>query len=198
MTNEEIQAIVNASITEALSSFREEVTTANKGLASSLTKELRKTIQNISTTNNQEDIVEDNQSTSQKLSLKALENQLSELKNQLAEKDKETSLAKRSNVVSQLIANSKALNPTALQKLFTLEYGDNIKEENGTWFVDKGDTVLPLNEALDSYLNSPEGKFYLPPSNITGTGSEEVKSITTSSNQAIDAGSALYEAFSNY
>lgn len=197
MTNEEIQALVNNSIAEALSSFREEVTAANKGLASSLTKELRKTVQSL-TPAAQEESLDDNQNTSQKLSLKALENQLSELKNQLAEKDRETSMAKRSNAISQLIANSKALNPTALQKLFTLEYGDNIKEEGGAWFVDKGDTVLPLNEALDNYLNSPEGKFYLPPSNINGAGSEEVKSITPNTNQTPDVGSALYAAFSNY
>lgn len=197
MTNEEIHALVNSTINEALSSFREEVTAANKGLASSLTKELKKTVQSLSTNTNQVEETEDTQNTSQKLSLKALENELSQLKNQLAEKDRETSIAKRSNAISQVIASSKALNPTALQKLFTLEYGENIKEEAGVWFVDKGDTVLPLNEALDSYLNSPEGKFYLPPSNVTGTGSEEVKSLT-STNKPIDVGTALYEAFSDY
>jgi hypothetical protein len=154
-------------------------------------------VQSLSATVQEDKEIEDN-NTSQKLSLKALENQLSELKQQLAEKDKETSLAKRSQAISQVISNSKALNPSALQKLFTLEYGESIKEEGGHWFVDKGDTVLPLGEALDSYLNSEEGKFYLPPSNITGAGSEEVKPLSTNTNKPNDTASALYEAFSNY
>jgi hypothetical protein len=198
MTFDEIQELVNKSVSEQLSSFKEEITSAHKGLAASLTKEFKKSVQSLQSKEDTavEDKVED---TQQKLSLKALESQLSELKKQLEEKDKDAFLAKRSSALSQAISQAKALNPTALQKLFTLEYGEKIKEEGGQWYIEKEDKVVGLNEALADYLNSPEGKFYLPPSNITGAGSETIKSNSVgTSQQGVDAKSALYEAFSNY
>lgn len=195
MTNEDIQALISSAIEEAVTGLREEFTNANKGLASNLTKELRKAVQNLTPVKEEDTAQEE---TNQKLSLKALESQLTDLRNQLAEKDRETLLAKRSNAISQAIVNAKALNPTALQKLFTLEYGDSVKEEGGNWYVDRGDTVVPLNEALNNYLQSEEGKFYLPPSNVSGAGSEEVKTNPSTIDKPLDAASALYEAFSNY
>ncbi|ANV88487.1 hypothetical protein [Picosynechococcus sp. PCC 7117] len=197
MTPEEIQALVASQLDDKLSEFREEYTKANQGLAASLSKEVKKTLEKIEASSTSP---QDNPEVEgEKLSLKSLEKQLEDMRKQLAEKDQETFKAKKNNAINQLIAESKALNPKALQKLFDLEYGGYIKEENGSWYVDKGeDDVVSLQDALDSYLNSEEGKFYLPPSNTQGSGSTEVKNMSPNPNQPVKAGEALMEAFSQY
>jgi hypothetical protein len=193
MSPEEIQALVESSIGNAISGLREEFTKANQGLAASLTKEVKKVL---STQVSQP--AETEQEDSSKLTLKSLQQQLADLQSQLAQKDKEAFSAKKSQAISQVIANSQALNPSALMKLFSLEYGDSIKEENGAWFVDKGDNVLPLQDALNTYLNSDEGKFYLPPSGVNGSGATETKPVPVNTNQPLKAEDALFAAFSNY
>ena len=194
MSPEEIQALVDSSIGSAITGLREEFTKANQGLAASLTKEVKKVLSSQTPQPAENESSED----SNKLTLKNLQQQLSDLQNQLVQKDKEAFTAKKSQAISQVIANSKALNPSALMKLFSLEYGDYIQEEAGNWFINKGDNVLPLQDALNNYLTSDEGKFYLPPSGVNGSGSTETKPAPINANQPLKAEDALFAAFSNY
>lgn len=192
MTPEEIQALIQSSINEAITGLEDKFTKANQGLAASLNKEVKKALSTppAQPTEPQED--------QNKLTLKALQQQLSDLQNQLAQKDKEAFTAKKSQAIAQVIANSKALNPAALTKLFNLEYGEYLKEENGQWFVDKGDATLPLNDALNTYLSSEDGKFFLPPSGVNGSGSVETKPAPVDTNQKPKAEDLLFQDFSNY
>jgi len=189
MTQEEIQALVESTINGAISGLRDEFTKANQGLAANLTKEFKKVV------STPIQPIEPPQEDQNKLTLKTLQQQLSDLQSQLAQKDKEAYTARLKQAISEVIANSKALNPSALQKLFTLEYGDFLKEESGKWFVDKGDTVLPLQDALNTYLNSEEGKFYLPPSGVNGSGSIETKPAPVNTEQKLTGADALMQAF---
>ncbi len=192
MTPEEITALVNSSIAEAISGLKEDFTKANQGLASSLSKEIKKTLSTVNQPSETE-----TPEVSDKLTLKTLQNQLVDLQAKLDQKDKETISVKKSQAISQVIAESKALNPKSLQKLLNLEFGDYLKEENGTWYVVKGDdSISPLKDALNSYLNSDEGKFYLPPSNVNGSGSTETKPAPVNPTQKIDTADALFQAFS--
>ncbi|OBQ17629.1 hypothetical protein [Anabaena sp. AL93] len=191
MSQEEIQALIYASIAGLKDELMIQVTTANKGLAASLTKEIKKSLL---IQNSQSHDIESEEESS-KLTLKTLQQQLGELQSQLAQKDKEAFTAKKSQAITQVIAASRTLNTTALQKLISLEYGDYLKEENGSWYVEKGDHVVTLQDALNTYLTTDEGKFYLPPSGVNGSGSTEAKSINVDTNQKVKAADALFDSF---
>ncbi|MEH1966748.1 hypothetical protein [Nostoc sp.] len=189
MTEQEIQALIDASLNSFKTEIKTEFTQANQGLASSLTKEIKKlqTAQPAS--------VEPTESIQEKLTLKALEQQLTDLKTQLANKDLETLNAKRSSAVSQAIANSKAISPRLLQKVFLLDNADKIKEEDGIWYVAQGDSVSTLEDALTSYLSSEDGKAFIPASGVRGSDAQETKVTPIDPNQKLKAEDALFESF---
>lgn len=187
LTIEQVQALID----EKFAALKEEVTAANKGLAASLTKEVKKALANQSTQSPEGEAQED----SNKLTLKTLQQQISDLTNQLAQKDKEAFTAKKSQAVSQMIASLKTLGSTSLQKLFMSEYGEFIKEENGSWFVDKGDSTLALQDALNNYLNTEDGKIFLPASGVKGSDSIETKPTQISTEQKLTGADALMQAF---
>ncbi|MEH1858038.1 MAG: hypothetical protein V7L21_08555 [Nostoc sp.] len=189
MTEQEIQALIDASLNSFKSEIKTEITTANQGLASSLTKEIKK-LQAPQPT-----VAEPAETNQEKLTLRALEQQLTDLKTQLANKDLETVAAKRSSAVSQVIANSKALSPSALQKLFLLDYVDKIKQEGDKWYVAQGESVSTLEDALNSYLSSEDGKAFVPPSGVKGSSAQETKVTPVDPNQKPKAADALFESF---
>ncbi len=189
MTEQEIQALIDASLNSFKTEISTEFTKANQGLAASVTKEIKK-LQTAQPT-----VAEPTESTQEKLTLRALEQQLTDLKTQLANKDLETVAAKRSSAVSQVIANSKALSPSALQKLFLLDNADRIKEENGAWYVAQGESVSTLEDALTSYLLSEDGKAFLPASGVRGSDAQETKVTPVDPNQKLKAADALFESF---
>ncbi|MGV0103980.1 hypothetical protein NSTCB13_02626 [Nostoc sp. DSM 114160] len=189
MTEQEIQALIDASLNSFKTEIKTEFTQANQGLASSLTKEIKK-LQVAQPT-----VTEPTESTQEKLTLKALEQQLTDLKTQLADKDKETAAAKRSSAVSQVIANSKALSPGTLQKVFLLDYADQLKEEGGKWYLAQGDSVSTLEDALNSYLLSEDGKAFAPASGVRGSSAQETKVTPIDPNQKLKAEDALFESF---
>jgi hypothetical protein len=189
MTEQEIQALIDASLNSFKTEISTEFTKANQGLAASVTKEIKK-LQTVQPT-----IVEPTETIQDKLTLKALEQQLTDLKTQLANKDKETINAKRSSAVSQAIANSKALSPSTLQKVFLLDNSDKIIEENGKWFVNQGDNVSSLDDALNSYLLSEDGKAFVPASGVQGSSAQETKVTPVDPNQKVKAADALFESF---
>ncbi|MFS0515138.1 hypothetical protein ACEYW6_10495 [Nostoc sp. UIC 10607] len=189
MTEPEIQALIDASLNSFKTEISTEFTKANQGLAASVTKEIKK-LQAPQPT-----VTESSETIQEKLTLKALEQQLTDLKTQLADKDKEAITAKRSSAVSQVIANSKALSPSTLQKVFLLDHADRIIEENGKWFVNQGDSVSTLENALTSYLSSEDGKAFLPASGVQGSSAQETKVTPVDPNQKLKAEDALFESF---
>ncbi|MEA5603703.1 hypothetical protein [Nostoc sp. UHCC 0252] len=190
MTQEEIQALIDASLNSFKTEISSEFTKANQGLAASVTKEIKKL------QSPQPAPVESTESISEKLTLKALEQQLTDLKTQLANKDLETLSAKRGSAVSQAIANSKALSPAVLQKVFLLDNSDKLKEENGKWYVTQGDSVSTLEDALTSFLSTEDGKAFIPASGVRGSDAQETKVTPIDPNKTVKAEDALFEAFS--
>ncbi|MBN3927113.1 hypothetical protein [Nostoc sp. NMS4] len=189
MTEQEIQALIDASLNSFKTEISTEFTKANQGLAASVTKEIKK-LQTAQPT-----VVEPTEAIQDKLTLKALEQQLTDLKTQLANKDLEAIAAKRSSAVSQVIANSKSLSPAILQKVFLLDYADKIKQEGDKWYVTEGDTVSTLEDALNSYLSSEDGKAFVPASGVRGSDAQETKVTPVDPNQKVKAADALFESF---
>jgi hypothetical protein len=189
MTPEEIQDLLKQTLGDIKNEILSEVDKKNAGLASSLSKEFKK--QSTSTTQDSEEEPKD------KLTLKALQQQISELNNQLKEKDEQAFTAKRSEAVSKAISKSNVLSQSTLHKLYMLENSSALKEENGNWFVERNGQVLPLEESLKNYLNSDDGKLFLPPSGVNGSSSQETKASTANPNSRVSAADALAEAYSN-
>nr|WP_322714548.1 hypothetical protein [Nostoc sp. ChiSLP03a]MDZ8215802.1 hypothetical protein [Nostoc sp. ChiSLP03a] len=189
MTEQEIQALIDASLNSFKTEISTEFTKANQGLAASVTKEIKKLQAPQSAP------AESTESIQEKLTLKVLEQQLTDLKTQLANKDLEALNAKRSSAVSQAIANSKALSPATLQKVFLLDNSDKLKEENGKWYVAQGDSVSTLEDALSSYLSTEDGKAFLPASGVRGSDAQETKVTPIDPNQKLKAEDALFESF---
>jgi len=192
MTPEEIKELLKESLTEIKTEILSEVDRKNAGLASNLTKEIKKLSTSASSTTSAEGEPDEPQ---QKLSLKALQTQLSELQNQLTEKDKQTFVAKRASAVAQSVSKSNVLNASAFQKLFMLEHGELIKEEGNEWFIDKGGQVTRLDEAIKSYLSTDDGKIFVPPSGVNGSSSQETKPKGSQPQTKLTAAQALMEAF---
>jgi hypothetical protein len=188
MTTEEIQLLINQTITETVDKVRaeltEQITKTNQGLASSLTKEMKKLATPV-----------DVEESSEKLTLKSLQSQVEQLNKQLVDKENQAFNARKSQAIVQAVSSTKNLNPSAVTKLFTLEYGDSIKEENNKWFVVSGESTLSLEDALNSYLATDEGKGLVPPSNVNGSGAIETNT-TINTTDKLTAADALFSAFS--
>lgn len=191
MTPEEIQNLLMSALGEIKTEILNEVDKKNAGLASSLTKEIKKFTTTSTPSQDSDEEPKD------KLTLKALQQQISELHNQLKEKDEQAFNAKRSEAVSKAISKSNVLNQSTLHKLYMLENASLLKEENGNWFVDRNGQVLPLEESLKNYLNTDDGKLFLPPSGVNGSSSQETKVSTANPNTKVSAADALLDAISN-
>ncbi|ALF55629.1 hypothetical protein ACX27_26755 [Nostoc piscinale CENA21] len=189
MTPEEIQALVNAQIEGLRAEIAQQITTANQGLAASLTKEFKKHAAPAPAVQDEPE--------KESLTLKSLKQQLSDMQAAFAAKEKEATDALKRSGIAEAVAQAKALAPGTLQKLFLTEYGDALKQENGMWYVDSPATgVKPLNAVLSDFLKSDDGRLFVPPSGVNGAGSTEAKPspATTTENKVEDL---LFQAFSN-
>lgn len=175
---------VKAAIADALKSFKDEIASMvddkGMGLASSVSKQVKKQAEamNQMIADLQKPADEAGKDTpaaseEQSLAMKALQTQLGELQTQLADEKATAYRSASTSALTTAIADAKAENPTALRKLLTSEYGQNLKQEDGKWFVADGDSATPLNEAIAAYLKTPEGKYFVAPSGIQGSSSTE-------------------------
>lgn len=191
MTPEEIQALIEAAINNAKAELTESFTKANQGLAASLSKEVKKLSQPVAP-------VEQEQETESKLTLKALQAEINQLKAEKQAEAQKAFVSQRDAALLDVISSTKATAPQALKKLFLANYQDNIKQENGQWFLEQDDSSLPLSKALSNYLASDEGAHFLPASGVQGSSSSETKThpSTPKQPQTLDSvlGNLTFEA----
>lgn len=209
MDEEQIKALIAASLEESNRTILTQIDQKNSGLASSLSRELKKSLEAFQVPAKEEPKADDEAPAKPteegKLTLKALQAQLSEqtklisaLKEDGDRKDRETLAASRNAALASSIAGAKTLNPSLLEKVLRLEYGDNLKSENGGWFLQSGDKVSTLNDAVASYLQTDEGKAFLPSSGTSGAGSTESKNSTpavVTGNKAVDLLNSAFDSF---
>ncbi|MBE9110298.1 hypothetical protein IQ273_12835 [Nodosilinea sp. LEGE 07298] len=175
VTLEQITALLTGFKTEVLT----EVNTANAGAVAATKKLLQKVTDapQAPAADSSADSTDD--AGGQKLTLKALQTEIADLKAERERERQETLEAKRNSAVTQAIAGSGALNQKVLYRLFLSDNGEKIQQEGDQWFLKNGDDdVAPLDAALTKFLSSEEGKFFLPPSGVNGAGSTETKSTT--------------------
>ena len=137
-----------------------------------------------------------------KLTLKALQQQLSQLQTELAtEKTKisqereATFNAERSSVIANAIASKGLVNPGIASDALHRRYGDKMAKEEGVWYVKDGEIVKPFDTVFGEFVGSKEGEFFLPPSSTRGAGSTEGKTTATTSSAEMSLDEALMSAF---
>ncbi|BBD59495.1 hypothetical protein NIES2109_22820 [Nostoc sp. HK-01] len=189
MTPEEITALVNQQIEAVKAEITQQITSANQGLAASLTKKIEKLSQPAQASQDEPE--------KESLTLKSLKQQLSDMQSAFAAKEKEAADALKRSGLAEAIGQLKALSPGILQKLFLAEYGDALKQDGGVWYVDSPATgVKPLNTVLSDFLKTDDGKLFLPPSGVNGSGAVETKPIPPTS-ESPKAEDLLVKAFSD-
>jgi hypothetical protein len=161
-----------------------EVRKENGKFAASLTKDVSKKLERVSQPEAQRS--EDPEKEESKLTLKILEQRIADLTAQLQEKDRKTMEAQRKAAISEAIAGSKAINKPVLQKLFSVEFEDSIQQENNRWIYKSEDGQAQfLDDLLNSYLESEDGKLFIPASSVSGSGSTESKSTIVNPNKEL-------------
>ncbi len=175
LTLEHLTTLLNTFKTEVLA----EVNTANAGAVASMKKQLQKMTDAPQTPAADSSAESPDDTGSQKLTLKALQTQFAELQAERERERQETLQAKRNSALTQAIAGTGALSQKVLYCLFLADHGDKIQQEGDQWFVKHGDDdVAPLETTITKFLASDEGKFFIPPSGVSGAGSTETKSTT--------------------
>lgn len=175
MNEEQVMVLITSALAAAKTEIMSDVTKANQGLAANISKEIKR----LATSQSSKEETEGSESSEGKLTLKALQQQIADLTNQLQEKDKQAFEADKTSAIASVIAASGTQNKSTLQKLFALQYGAALKKEGNSWFVEQEGTVKPLNAVFKSYLESEEGSIFLPASSVDGSGSKETKTTTT-------------------
>lgn len=205
------EAQVRALITEALTPFKAEIetaiNTANQGVAATLTREIKALKQKAEAPKSTEAPKADDKPADDKaapsLETQALKTQLAELQKQFEESRKAAIAAAADAAFSDVILSSGALNPNALKTIFQARVGDKLEQgEDGKWFVKDGDAVVALDAFTQKYLDSEEGKFFKPASQVKGAGSTEGRKPTaagpsTSQKAGVSASDAINQAFAD-
>ena len=186
MTLEELKALLEESQASLLEQVQtslkgmkgeilQEVDKKNSGTVSSILKNLKPKEEKAPVLEEKAPVLEEKAPVQEeektKLSLKALERQIADFKAQLEEKDKKLLLKELDGNLLSALNGKKVLNSVIALKAFKLENENNIKQEDGVWYVQNGESVVSLDMAVDKFLETDFGKTLLPPtSKARGSG----------------------------
>lgn len=186
MTLEELKALLEESQASLLEQVQtslkgmkgeilQEVDKKNSGTVSSILKSLKPKEEKVPVLEEKAPVLEEKAPVQEeektKLSLKALERQIADFKAQLEEKDKKLLLKELDSNLLSALNGKKVLNSGIALKAFKLENENNIKQEDGVWYVQSGESVVSLETAVDKFLETDFGKTLLPPtSKARGSG----------------------------
>lgn len=186
MTLEELKALLEESQASLLEQVQtslkgmkgeilQEVDKKNSGTVSSILKSLKPKEEKVPVLEEKAPVQEEKAPVQEeektKLSLKALERQIADFKAQLEEKDKKLLLKELDGNLLNALNGKKVLNSGIALKAFKLENEGNLKQEDGVWYVQNGESVVSLDTAVDKFLETDFGKTLLPPtSKARGSG----------------------------
>jgi len=107
------------------------------------------------------------------LELKSLQQKLADLEAARANDLASAQSTQRDNAILSELGSRKLVAPTSLKRLLVSQYGHQLEQENGQWFVRDGDQAQPLAAVVDKFLASDDGKIFTPPnSQVNGNGSK--------------------------
>lgn len=132
------------------------------------------------------------------LEMKALKTDLQKLTAELEQERQQKLLSDRNAHLTSLISGAGVIPATqnAVKDIISARYGNQMKQENGKWYVETGDGVLPIDAIVSDYLKSPEGLAFLPASGTQGAGSKESGKTAAAANPGnMTAGQMLIAAF---
>lgn len=186
MTLEELKALLEESQASLLEQVQtslkgmkgeilQEVDKKNSGTVSSILKSLKPKEEKVPVLEEKAPVQEEKAPVQEeektKLSLKALERQIADFKAQLEEKDKKLLLKELDGNLLSALNGKKVLNSGIALKAFKLENEGNLKQEDGVWYVQSGESVVSLDTAVDKFLETDFGKTLVPPtSKARGSG----------------------------
>lgn len=110
-----------------------------------------------------------------RIQMKQMQDQLAALQSQLVAEKNAALMGNRRAALTGTIASKKVTAPGILFDALDKRFGDALKQEGGSWFVESGEFVETLDAVINKFLATDEGKAFLPPSGVTGAGSSESK-----------------------
>jgi hypothetical protein len=201
MDEETVKALIAAALGEFEGKVTSVIDSKNQGLAASLTREIKKLIPETKPETPTAPATTEPEPTEGKLTLKALQSELSQVRAQLEkaqkEREDESRRAFEANKASALTSlASKYLNPGILRDALDRRWGDKLKQEGDRWFIQFSENdVKPLDEAFKGFMATDEGKAFIAPSPGKGAGSSEAKNTGLDASAKPDLKTALMEAF---
>lgn len=190
LTAEQIAAIAAAlapalapSITsqvEALGAkLLKEVDNKNSGLAASIQRELAKTTGKKAPKPAVDDADDDAEADdaeaeakpAKRPSVRAVEARITELEAKLETEKKAARISQRNEGIREVLGGKVA--PERLStamKLFLMDHESQIQEDEGEFFVGKGDSVKTLKGAVEAFLESSDGQMFRPAGKGKGSG----------------------------
>ena len=193
---EQMLASFKSEITETFQSSMKEtlsqVDKKNGGTAASLTKEFQKTVEGLRSQLTGDSTPPTNptpqdeapsgtpatpptQDSSDKLSLKALQNQIENLRKESEAKDLQLQTEQRNSAITSLFSDKKAQFADKATRAFLMENEGSLKQEDGIWYHAEGDNVVPLDRAVDNFLNTEFGQTFQPASRGRGMNMKPAK-----------------------
>ena len=192
---EQMLASFKSEITETFQNSMKEtlsqVDKKNGGTAASLTKEFQKTIEGLKGQLTGESnppspepeqpqpapnpVQETNTNNSERLSLKALQNQIENLRRESEAKDQQLQTEQRNSAITSLFSEKKAQFADKATRAFLMENESKLKQEDGVWYHADGDNVVPLDKAVDGFLNTDFGQTFQPASRGRGMNMKPAK-----------------------
>ncbi len=100
------------------------------------------------------------------------------------------------STISKFSSDNKVTTPEIFKNQIISKYGQNIINDNGSYYLKENGTLTSLDNAMSGYLASDEGQFFKPATGIKGSGS---KTSTDPKVQAqMDKDTAFVAAFQNF
>lgn len=124
---------------------------------------------------------------------KSLQAQLDSLTKQIGEEKSQATSLRRDNAVLASVGALSINNPEVFKTVVMSKYGAAMKEDNGQFYVEDGENVVPLKQAFENYLATEEASIFVPASKVKGTGSKSTETQPVVKTQ--DFSSLLEQSF---
>lgn len=126
-----------------------------------------------------------------RIAMQKMQEQMAALQQQLETEKQAALMGNRKAALTSAIGSKQVIAPGILYDALVHRYGSGLKEENGAWFVESGESIETLEGVIDKFLGTDEGKAFLPPSGVSGAGSSEKSSKPNSITPEMTAGAAF-------
>jgi hypothetical protein len=210
MTLEELEALITekfTTLTEQVggleSKILSEVDRRNRGVATSVTNDVAKTIESLKSQiatpeakPGEKSGEGEGETNKERPTVKAVQTELQKLRDELAIEKAALARTNRESALKGLLSGKSVLAPSTLFNALNAQYGEKLQKDGDQWFVVDGDNAQALEAVIDGFLATDEGKAFLPPSGVNGAGSREGSSTTSATSQDLSASQMLMAAVS--